>query len=184
MDASFKIQWEDNIKKTVRLLRGPIIEQAIQIESLIDIYIASKYATSRDIEDELICLVLSNLGMNVKLKIFGYLINKHNKEYSDLNPQFYNDLCVVNSRRNAIAHYPAAFDELSVENFILFNKFTLTKARYESPSPSDPTLIIFEQQYFSEDDINGLIQMMDRYISDLRKLNGYDSAPDDNRNKI
>src|SRR5574339_80111 len=112
MERPFKMEWESYINKTIVSLRGPIIEKSIQIETMIDIYIASKYATSKDIEDELICLVLSNINMNIKLKVFGYLMNKHSKEYTDSNPQFYDDLCLINSRRNAIAHYPAAFDDL------------------------------------------------------------------------
>jgi hypothetical protein len=178
MERDDKIKYEEWIKKTIERLRGPIIERAVQIEQLIDIYIAAKFTNSLDSEDEFICLILANMNMQTKLKVFGYLMNKHNKDYTNSNPEFYNDLCISNSRRNAIAHYPAAFDESSVLDFLLFNKFTLAKARHEKQSI--PEFEMFERQHISEDDINGLMQMMDRYIADLRILNGYDSAPDEN----
>jgi hypothetical protein len=184
MERELRIQTEKRIHKTTELFRGPLLERAIQIESQIDIYIASVFTDSLDKEDEFICLILAGMGMNTKLKIFGYLVNKYSNEYKESNPSFYDDLCLMNSRRNMIAHHPAAFDDLSLETFLLFNKFTLAKAKYEKQSI--PDFEIFERQLISEDDINGLLQMMDRYIVELRNLNGlgYDSAPDDKQGQV
>ena len=66
---------ETLVHKALVRLRGPILERAIQIESHIDLYIASIYAETLDKEDEIICLILANMNMSTKLKIFGYLIN-------------------------------------------------------------------------------------------------------------
>jgi hypothetical protein len=135
-----------------------------------------------DKEDEFMCVILSQHSMSAKLKMFAYFISKYNPKFRVDNPQFYNDLCLLNSARNRLAHHPAAFDEKSIEAYLNSNKIIFAKTRYEKQY--DPDNPIFELQDMSEDDVNGLIAKMDAYISKLRRLTGFqDSAPDVSQSK-
>ena len=82
---------------------------------------------------------------------------------------------LIYSQRNKIAHHPGAFDERSLEIYANFFKLTIAKTKYEKQTTPDEE--IFELLHLSENDINGLQDMMDSYISKLRILTGHDPAP-------
>ena len=158
MEKDVRTQLEKEIHESLKILRGPIIERAIQIENYIDIFIASRITNDLTKEDEIICVILATMSMSTKLKIFGYYVTKYAPNFRAQNPTYYDDLCLLNSQRNRIAHHPGSFTEESLEMFANFNKLPLAKVRYEKHAV--PESEIFEFQYLSENDINGTIEMM------------------------
>lgn len=108
------------LTKRASLLRGVVISAVIDIERLIDIYLADYFSVNQDKRHELLDLVLSASGgmaAEPKRVIFAALFMKHNRKFYEDNKDFFEHLTFIIKQRNILAHYLLDRSEHAVKRF-------------------------------------------------------------------
>ena len=151
-------------------IRGRILQRAVEIESIINIYIAEHFTKDKPKNEELICLILSpRVTFENKIQIFKYLVDKYNPEFKESNKQYSKDLTVLCEERNVFAHYPVEFSQKALKNYVDHNVVTFVKLKNVNQS-GNASLV--NERHMSEESVNAILDKMGKYIILLRKLIG------------
>ena len=151
-------------------IRGRILQKAVEIESIINIYIAEHFTKDKSKNEELICLILSpRVTFENKIQIFKYLVDQYNPEFKDANKQYSKDLIELCEERNVFAHYPVEFSQQSLKDYVDRNIVTFVKLKNVS---REGNASLVNRRHMSEDAVNGILDRMSKYIVTLRKLIG------------
>ena len=149
-------------------IRGRILQKAVEIESIINIYIAEHFTKDEAKNEELICLILSpRVTFENKIQIFKYLIDKYNPEFKNANKQYSKDLTDLCEERNIFAHYPVEFSQQSLKNYTDHSVVTFVKLKNVS---HEGNASLVNRRELSEAAVNAILDKMTKYIVILRKL--------------
>ena len=116
----------------VETIRGRVIHACIDIEFMIDGYIAEHFCNTQDKVDELASLILMpRVSWNDKVEIFSVLIEKYNKQFNTSYPDYKKDIIDLIEKRNQFAHFPSNntiegirhFDKTGNIQFLKFKNF-------------------------------------------------------------
>jgi len=101
-------------------VRGRFIESCIQLETMMDAYIAQYFCDTNEKVSELVYIVLApRVSWREKLEIFKVLITRYNKKFVDDYGDFYTDILHIIEHRNVFAHFPA---DITPDGFKLFKE--------------------------------------------------------------
>jgi hypothetical protein len=156
---------EDRLLDAIYNIRGRVIQRAVEIESVIDIYIAEHFTKDPDKLHEFVSLITSRTTFDNKLQMFKFLVDKHNKDFVGGFRTYHNEIKKAMEWRNVIAHYPVPFNKNSIEAFdkeriVLFVKLKSTSGFIE----------------ISEDFINKLLGEMMELFNRLKILISIDTT--------
>ena len=165
----------DLMMDAVIQMRGSVLQLAVQLEMVIDVYIAEHFTKDVNLINEFICLILSpSVNLKEKLRVFVFLVNKYDPEFKQANPKFAKDLDSIIEQRNAFAHLPIDVSETAIQSYRQDAQLQLI--RFKNFSESGETH--FAKSFiYTEKAINNLIQYMHYYYNELLKLIGTASAP-------
>lgn len=110
--------------------RGIFIQETIQLERCIDEYICRHFCKDDDRKSELLECVMATkrITFDSKLDVARFIIEKHNKEFAILNPQYHKEIRSLIEHRNIFAHYlldtsEGVMKEIKSKKDIVFIKF-------------------------------------------------------------
>lgn len=151
--------------------RGKIIQAAVDLESLMHIYIAKHFADEETKYAELLTLVLApRVTLNNTFDIFTYLVNTYNPEFKAANKKFTKHIKHIIEERNVYAHYPVDFSDTSKKDFE--ESGIITFLRYKQSSDYG----LAGQRFISNADIYQLLKLIEHYVNQLLKLVDIDTA--------
>ena len=84
--------------------RGLIINHTIDLEYYIDLYIAGKFAKTKELREEMCETVMSKLSLSHKLNMLNDIILKYNPHLYETYPKMAKDLQKIRKVRNDMAH--------------------------------------------------------------------------------
>jgi hypothetical protein len=168
---------EEKILLAAYDIRGRVIQRAIEIESLIGLYIAERITKDYDKVTELISLVLApRVSFENKVQIFDYMVSKYDPKFKEKFPKLLHEMTSICEQRNIYAHYPIVFNETSFHNFengkvVTFVKLKNTKKENKVKGEPKETILV-DPQFQSEDSINDILRDMIKYRDALIELVG------------
>jgi hypothetical protein len=154
-------------------LRGKVIQTCIDLEMIMDAYIAEHFCESESKVAELASIVLvPRVQWREKLAIFTVLIERYNQSFKDEFPDFDKDIINTIEHRNVFAHLPADVTskgyKLFLENGIVaFFKFKNTKM------PKTKEVVYMRSPSYTNEKINGILKGIHTYTVAIKKLLKY-----------
>jgi len=155
---------EERIYDAVYNIRGRVIQWAVQIESIIDLYIAESFISDENKIIEFVSLFGSRIPFMEKLNIFRHIVDTSRPDFGQAIPNYFNDLKGINEFRNIVAHLPVPFSQNEMDDFD--NKGIVTFAKLKTSQKHGLASAI----HVSEDWINKLLKSMGDYQRELTKL--------------
>jgi hypothetical protein len=155
-------------------IRGRVLQRAIEIETLLDIYI-SEYFTKEKVKNaELINLLLApRINFDNKVQIFTYLVDEYAPDFRKAYPKFTTEFKHIIEERNVFAHYPVDFSKESLENYETNKVVTFVKLKYSSEyklPDGRKQKSLMGKRPVKEADINHLLQFIESWIKILTSL--------------
>jgi len=151
-------------------LRGKLLQTCIDLEMVMDSYIAEHFCESNAKVYELATLILApRIPWREKLAIFWVLIEKYNQEFKDEYPEFSNDIINVIEHRNVVAHLPA---DLTPNGFKLFNEQGIVAfLKFKnSKMPVTKEIVYVRSPSYINEEINGILIGVHTYTSAIHKM--------------
>ena len=154
--------------------RGRILQLSIQMETLMDLYIAQQFFDNEDKQSDFSTLLLSEVGLNKKSGLFMYLLEKTPGSLSRTYLKaFRKKIVLVIDERNLFAHYPIAFNGEAIEKFNSTGAITFVKMRRGRHEGKEQVGLRY---VYTEAAVNTLIAKIVDIINTLEKLCGMDSS--------
>jgi hypothetical protein len=145
-------------------IRGHVLQRAVELESLIDIYIAEHFTKDEIKIVELISLLLApRITLDNKAQVFIYLIDKYNPDFKKANPKYANVLKKIIEERNVFAHYPVDFSDEALAAYerdatIIFVK--LKNSSEYKDAEGEKIASLAGNKHIKEDSLNKLLRVM------------------------
>ena len=112
--AYFNGMDQNEVEKNMIILcydmRGRLMQLTIEIEKIVEYYIASKFIKEEDKITELIITIISpHIIFSKKIEIFCYLISAYDKWFIDKHTGINAALNTIKEERNRFAHWSLDF---------------------------------------------------------------------------
>jgi hypothetical protein len=151
-------------------LWGKVLQTCIELETIMDAYIAEHFCQSEDKIVELASIVLApRVSWGDKLAIFSVLIEKYNKPFMNTYPDFNKDIQRIIEHRTVFAHYPANTTRIGVklfkeEKIVAFYKFK------NSRMPKTKEIVYNRQPSYTENEINLILKGITTYTIAIHNI--------------
>jgi hypothetical protein len=163
----------DDILENIYKIRGYVLQRAIEIESLLDVYIAEYFTQDEAKVHQLVSLLLApRMSFMNKFDVFTYLVDIKNPEFRTNFPKFPTQLKLIIEERNVFAHYPADFSPHAVETFKERGVIKFVKLKNSKNHG------LTGVREIAEETINITLQVMAYYADALKNLVGIDTTID------
>ena len=151
-------------------LRGKLLQTCIDLEMVMDSYIAEHFCESDAKVYELATIVLApRIPWREKLAIFWVLIEKYNQAFKDEYPEFSNDIINTIEHRNVFAHLPA---DLTANGFKLFKEQGIVPfLKFKnSKMPITKEIVYVRSPSYTNQEINSILAGIHIYTSAIHKM--------------
>ena len=163
-------QTETTYPDLANLVRGTVLTACINLELIMDIYIAEQFCDSKDDVNELCSLIITpRVPWREKLEIFKVLISKNSENFKIKNTNFYKDILNIIDHRNVFAHFPAniskaGLDEYNESGRMMFHKFkTFTDSKTKEVEHS-------RIPFYTSQVIDNIISNCNFYILEIKEV--------------
>ena len=151
-------------------MRGKVIQTCIDLETVMDGYIAEHFSEMEEKIIELASIVLApRVTWGEKLAIFTVLIEKYNHAFMEKYPEFDKDIKKIIEHRTVFAHYPA---DVTPQGFILFKekgKVAFFKFK-NAKMPVTKEIVYSSQPSYTNEEINGILRGIHIYTQAIHKM--------------
>lgn len=151
-------------------VRGRFIESCIQLETMMDAYIAQHFCDTNEKVSELAYLVLApRVSWREKLEIFKVLITKYNKKFEEEYGDFFKDITHIIEHRNVFAHFPA---DITPDGFKLFKKTgILPFIKFKNQKmPKTKKIVYIRYPSYTEEEFNSNLKSIYIYTIAIQKM--------------
>jgi hypothetical protein len=161
---------DPNFLRVVYELRGKVLQTCIELETVMDGYIAEYFCESEDKIIELASIVLApRIPWGEKLAIFSVLIEKYNRPFMDEYSDFNKDIQNIIEHRNVFAHFPANTTPSGVELFKKVGVVAFLKFK-NSKMPVTKEIVYARQPSYTNDEINLILKGIHTYTMAIHKM--------------
>ncbi len=147
------------LEQAVISTRGNLIHRATQLESVIEIFIASYFVRDLTKLEEFHNLLLSKTAFENKRQIFVKLIEMHNKDFCVEFPTIEQDLKLIIETRNNLAHCYFDNSKEAIEEFRNYKTISVLKLRDSS-----------RKIRFAKDELSLIIQSIYDYTENIKLI--------------
>jgi hypothetical protein len=153
------------------------MQLTIEIEKIVEYYIASKFIKEEDKITELIITIISpHIIFSKKIEIFCYLISVYDKWFIDKHTGINAALNTIKEERNRFAHWSLDFSPNAQETFINKKGITLVKLKSVKPK-DDQDILTVERFLYTVDRFNELISVITVAENALLELTNLQTPP-------
>ena len=151
-------------------IRGKVIQTCIDLEMIMDAYIAEHFCETEEKVAELASLVLvPRVQWREKLAIFTVLIERYNQSFKTEFPDFDKDIINAIEHRNVFAHLPADITNKGYKLFqdkgiVAFFRFKNTKM------PKTKEIVNMRSPSYTNEEVNSLLRGIHTYTVAIKKL--------------
>jgi hypothetical protein len=161
---------------SARDIRGVVMQMMIEIESLMNFYMAMKFCNNSEKRAiELIVAFLNSANLTRKGEIFECLVKDRNKRFARKYPWIFEKISGLIVTRNMIAHWPISFGEEPQKQYrktgsLYFVKISKQKKKIILGEPLTPTVI-------TTSEINTILQDLNNVSTALAELTKWHAPP-------
>jgi hypothetical protein len=161
-------------------IRGRVLQRAIEIETLLDIYISEHFTKDKVKNNELVTLLLApRISFDNKVQIFTYLVDEYNPEFRKSQPKYTAGLKRIIEERNFFAHLPVDFSKEALSAYEKEGIVTFVKLKNSSDYqlPDGKKMKALQgKRLLKESDVNKILDLMRRWVLALAALTGEDDG--------
>lgn len=151
-------------------IRGKVVNSCIDLEMVMDGYIAQHFCETEDRIVEFASIVLApRVQWREKLAIFSVLIEKYNASFKVEYADFDKDIANIIEHRNVFAHLPADTREIGYKLFKEQGLITFLKFK-NSKMPNTKQIVYTRIPSYKNDEINAILKGIHTYTIAIHKM--------------
>ncbi len=128
--------------------RGQIMQQSIEMEKLIEYYIAGKFLEDENKKIEFIITIIApHVIFSKKIEIFIHLVEKYDSWFNDKYNGITGRLTSLRDERNRFAHWPLDFSDIALTDFIERKGITLVRLKSVKAKDGEDPLSVDRHLY-------------------------------------
>ena len=156
---------KNKLIKSATEIRGNFIQECVDLEMIMDTYIAKHFCQDDSKVYELAALILApRIQWREKLEIFRVLIGKYNLDFADKYKNYYSEINSIIEHRNYFAHLPVDFTD---DGISLFEKGIIRFLRFKNYN-YDNKVEYLKQLTFTQPQINEHLKLINSYTIAIR----------------
>lgn len=106
---------QNKILETAYIVRGIVLQRAIEIETLIEGYITDHFSNDIQKKEELVTLILApRVSFENKAQVFIFLLGEYKKDFAEKIKVFKENIIKIGEIRNHAAHFPVEFSDYAI----------------------------------------------------------------------
>src|SRR5258705_4815226 len=148
--AEPKLTTEKKIYISSKEARGVIIQNAIEIERMMEYYIGKCFCRTENKITELILLMIAPIQFSQKKELFDFLIQSHNKKFLSKHMSCLSKIGTIIKERNIFAHWSADFSKHAEQDFEQRGVISFVKLKRSKKANTRKELLLPDMQTYSE----------------------------------
>ncbi len=167
---------QEAILEAIRTSRGKILQVAVEMEKMMEIYISERFSSEDEKIQELIMLIIApRMTLSQKKEVFDFLLEKYHPEFRNANIETLNKIQGLIFQRNVFAHWPVEFSQSAMNTYDTKTAITLVKLK-NFRDEKTKQLQLGEKFEYNQDKTN---EWLNTFIEVNKVLNQliFDTAP-------
>jgi hypothetical protein len=167
------MQIHDELYNISHKFRGQVIEAIIDMENLIDVYIAEYFAPDEEKQSEFAFTILGLLALKQKIETFGILLRKDSSVHEDERKTLIKNMNCAKNERDAMAHLSVDITEEAIMDYKEHKALTFIRRRPEStqkPKSNKKETYLALRQVYTEDAANKVLRQIHEANAFLQKV--------------
>ncbi|MBL7745660.1 MAG: hypothetical protein JNN00_19470 [Chitinophagaceae bacterium] len=176
-NQSAKPTVEQLINGSAKDIRGIMIENAVEIERMMEYYIGKCFCRTEEKITEMIMLIIAPMQFTQKKELFMFLITSHNKKFLNKHKSILSSAGSVIKHRNIFAHWSVDYSSIAEDDFVKKQVLHFVKLKRSDKAKIRKDLLYPDKETYSEKKINALIKESVDLNNCLRELLKWTNAP-------